>query len=138
VSNDSFENKHPLTGPRFGDFHLQKIWTNSEIRIFDMSQGRGPVLHLEVRQFSPPTEPEEQRNDNKGRGGKGRDYYSIPWAVADLRTAIKQIYRFIDDSVPKYIAGAVGSSNLLLSWMFKEAHRLAFSSQPVSQKEMNE
>lgn len=137
VGNDAFETKHKLVGPQFGDFHLQKNWVNPDIRVFDMSQGRGSTLRLEVRRFVPPKdELESETSDDKGVGGKGRNYYSIPWAVADLGKAIKNIYTFIDESVPTYTARAVGSSDSLVSRIFREARRLAYSSTSVSKETM--
>ncbi len=104
-----------------------------EIRSFGLSQGRDSTpLVLRVRQFEPPVEPDEAARDDKEVGGKGRRYYIIPWAIANLNEAIRAIQTFIDNSLQAYLDAVIDDSSGMVSLVFAEARRLAYGPNPVS------
>ncbi|KAI2625592.1 hypothetical protein GGR54DRAFT_653979 [Hypoxylon sp. NC1633] len=63
---------------------------------------------------------------SKGISGKGRDYYSIPWAIANLDEAIQAVNDFVDESTLPYIDFLIDDSRRIVSTVFNEARRLAY------------
>lgn len=127
-AKSDFEERHPLTGPRYGDFHLPKTWTGPTIKVLDVTQDRGVECHLEVRQFQSPAD--EHGTDTKGLAGKGRSMFAIPWALTDAEKGLKSINTFIDASIEKYVAAVIDQSEPLIWEVFQTALSLASPPQP--------
>lgn len=121
-----FYKRHPMVGPKFGDFHLVKIWESNITRFLDITQDRGPVpLTLEVRQFAVPFE--ENAFDLKGRG-----MYDIPWAIADVNGAVKAINDYADANMLSYLDALLDKSNPLVWDVFQAAINTSFYPTNVS------
>ncbi|KAF1994401.1 Clavaminate synthase-like protein [Amniculicola lignicola CBS 123094] len=114
----AFYKAHPMVGPKFGDFYMAKDWTNAPTRFLDITQDRGTILQLEVREFRPPVEP-------GALDLKGRSMYAIPWAIADADVAVESINEFLDASVGPYLDHLLDDSNHLVWDVFHSALRLS-------------
>jgi hypothetical protein len=128
-NNVDYEAKYPLVGDRYGDFHSTKYWLSEETKIFEMSQGRGTVLRLKVREFEPPDEPV---TDSKGVGGKGRKLFAIPWALTDPDSGIRSILEFINASCKPYVEQIIHKDDELAFDVFQMALNKVQGPRPVS------
>ncbi|KAH6673450.1 hypothetical protein B0J14DRAFT_480841 [Halenospora varia] len=114
-----FYKRHPMNGPTYGDFHINKEWVSATTRLLDITQDRGPVpLTLEVREFKPPSE--ENALDLKGRS-----MYYIPWAIVDAESAVRAVNAYADANVESYLDALLDDSNHLVWDVFHAAIRLS-------------
>jgi hypothetical protein len=103
-----------MVGPKYGDFHLKRHWTSANVKILEVTQGRGTACRLPVREFVPP----------KNSGDldlKGRPMYYCPWSIEDPEAAVQSINAFITVSVSSYINSIVDQSDSLIWTVFQLA-----------------
>ena len=115
-----------MIGPEYGDFHIPKVWVNDTIKYLEVTQDRGSVWRLKVRQFVPPV----------GDGAvdlKGRPMYFVPWAIPDAAQAVEALNQYIDKSIVSYVDTILHDSNHLVLDIFHSALRLSRSRTPVSE-----
>ncbi|KAL9110183.1 MAG: hypothetical protein Q9227_005243 [Pyrenula ochraceoflavens] len=118
-----FYRKHPMVGPEYGDFHIEKQWICDSTRFLDITQDRSPaVLTLELREFEPP---EERDLDLKGRS-----MYYNPWAIADPEKAVAAVNDFADQSVAAYLEALLDDTNSFVWDVFHAALRLSLFPEP--------
>lgn len=87
-----------LTGPEYGDFRKPKTWAaDSPIKILDLTQGYGTVLHLRVREFKAPPD------DINGVDSRGRSIYAVPWALTNAEEALSSVRTYIEESLDVYL-----------------------------------
>lgn len=130
ASNSAYEGRFPNVGPRYGNFHISRVWARDEIKVFEMTQDRGTILRFKVRQFEPEDEP---ATDSKGIGGKGRKMFAVPWALTDAETGLESLNTFIEESIDRYIH-AIVNKNSVITWnVFQTASGLASAAEPVSE-----
>ncbi|KAI5455754.1 hypothetical protein BGZ63DRAFT_137383 [Mariannaea sp. PMI_226] len=113
-----------MVGPKYGDFHIQRNWTQTNIKIINLAQDSNAVLHLAVREFVPSYE--ELRSDDT----RGNKMYSIPWAIADPEEATEEVKRYLDRCIEGYLDAILDDSNHLVWDIFHWAVRLSLFPQP--------
>lgn len=120
-----FFREHLMVGPNYGDFHIQRRWTQNEIRVLELAQDSNVVLRLAVREFVPSAE--ELKSDDT----RGNKMYGIPWAIADPGEATKEVNLYINRCIGTYLGTILDDSNRLVWDMFHWAMRLALFPEPV-------
>ena len=120
-----FYKSHPMTGPRYGDFHMEKTWIDGPVRYLCLSQDRGSFLRIELKQFVPP-------NDPTALDLKGRSMYAVNWAIADPDAVTEALNEFIDNSVGYYLESILDGTDGLVWDVFHAAIRSSVFPQPVS------
>ncbi|KAF4470693.1 Clavaminate synthase [Fusarium albosuccineum] len=113
-----------MIGPKYGDFHIQRNWTQNDIRVLELAQDSNAVLHLAVRKFAPS--PEERRSDDT----RGNKMYSIPWAIADPERATETVNCYLDHCIEEYLDAVLDDSNHLVWDIFHWAFKLSLFPQP--------
>ncbi|KAJ4311707.1 hypothetical protein N0V84_010304 [Fusarium piperis] len=113
-----------MVGPNYGDFHIQRRWTQNAIRVLDLAQDSNVVLRLAVREFVPGAE--ELRSDDT----RGNKMYGIPWAITDPEEATKAVNLYIDRCIGTYLVTILDDSNHLVWDMFHWAMRLSTFPEP--------
>ena len=124
-----FYKEHPLVGPYYGDFHIEKEWTTASPKYICMSQDRGPYIHtaflqIELREFVPPA-------DDTAVDLKGRSMYAVPWAIADQDSVVRAVNSYIDESMDFYIDGVLDDTGGLEWDVFHVACRASVFPFPV-------
>ena len=112
-----------MIGPNYGDFCLKKSWVSPRTKVIDLTQNRGSVLHLELREFIPPDE--QHATDTKGVHRNGRNMYAIPWAIANADKATSSTEKFLDKSVKLYLDIMFLNTNRLVREVFRMAWKMA-------------
>jgi hypothetical protein len=120
-----------MIGPKYGDFHIPKTWANDATKFLEVTQDRGSIWRLEVRQFVPPA-------GGSALDLKGRPMYFVPWAIADPESAVKALNQYIDESVGFYLDTLLDDSNHLVWDIFHSAIRLSVFPTPVSGLRLSE
>lgn len=121
----AFYKSHPMTGARYGDFHVQKQWLDQPSRILYLSQDRGSMLGIELKRFAPP-------NDPTALDLKGRWMYAVNWAIADPDAVTELLNDFIDESLGSYLQSVLDGMNELVLDVFNAAIRSSIFPQPVT------
>ncbi|KAK2926409.1 hypothetical protein FoTM2_013275 [Fusarium oxysporum f. sp. vasinfectum] len=116
-----------MVGPKYGDFHIQRNWTQTDIRVLEVAQDSNVVLRLVVREFVPSF---EEFGSDDTRGNK---MYGIPWAIADPEEATKEVNRYLDRCIGDYLGANLDYSDHLVWGIFLWAVRLSVFPQPVRQ-----
>jgi hypothetical protein len=119
-----FYKAHPMTGPHYGDFHIEKHWINGSGRVLCLSQDRGSFLRIELKQFVPPHDP-------TALDLKGRSMYDVNWAIADPDAVTEALNEFIDDSLGCYLESILDGMDGLVWDIFHAAIRASVFPQPV-------
>ena len=117
-----------MTGRTYGDFYLQptRQWATSRTSVLQITQDRGTICQLEIRQFEVP-----QTTD--GTDSRNRSIFQIPWAIADADKATADINKFLDESLSPYIEFLLEEKDLLVWEVFHTASSNAYlQNQPVS------
>ncbi|PCD20193.1 hypothetical protein AU210_016718 [Fusarium oxysporum f. sp. radicis-cucumerinum] len=119
-----FFKNHLMVGPKYGDFHIQRNWTQNDIRVLEVAQDSNVVLRLVVREFVPSF---EEFGSDDTRGNK---MYGIPWAIADPEEATKEVNRYLDRCIGNYLDANLDYSDHLVWGIFLWAVRLSVFPQP--------
>ncbi|KAB5551077.1 hypothetical protein GE09DRAFT_965280 [Coniochaeta sp. 2T2.1] len=119
----TFYKSHPMTGPRYGDFHIEKTWIDGPGRYLCLSQDRGSFLRIELRQFVPP-------NDPTALDLKGRSMYAANWAIADPDAVTEALNEFINNSLGYYLDSILDDTDGLVWDVFHAAIRSSVFPQP--------
>lgn len=114
-----------MVGPKYGDFHIKRKWTQSEIRVLELAQDSNIILRLAVREFVPS---DEELISDDTRGNK---MYAIPWAIADPEEATRAVNLYLDGCIGTYLDNILDESNHLVWDMFHWALRLSLFPEPV-------
>ena len=115
-----------MVGPRYGDFHIYKDWTQ-DYSVLEVAQDSNVVLRLVVRRFVPSFE--ELESDDT----RGNKMYSIPWAIADPEEATEEVNHYLDRYMGDYLVANLDDSDQLVWGMFLWAVKLSAFPQPVRQ-----
>ncbi|KAH8745608.1 hypothetical protein BGZ57DRAFT_778314 [Hyaloscypha finlandica] len=117
----TFYKNHPVVGPDYGDFSLQKTrsWVGEEVHVLETTQDMGSVCRLEVRQFEPPEEIDAV-------DVKGRSMYYIPWAIADEDRATLAVNNFLDECMVPYLSSLLDEGDELVWEVFTSAIRFGY------------
>jgi hypothetical protein len=113
-----------MIGPKYGDFHIQRNWTQNHTVFLELAQDSNAVLRLAVREFAP--HPEDLASDDT----RGNKMYSIPWAIADPEQATKAVNSYLDGCIGNYLDAILDDSNPLVWDIFHWALRMSLVAQP--------
>ncbi|EXK76669.1 hypothetical protein FOQG_18594 [Fusarium oxysporum f. sp. raphani 54005] len=113
-----------MVGPKYGDFHIQRNWTQSGIVILELAQDSDIVLRLAVQEFVPNTE--ELESDDT----RGNKMYSIPWAIANPEEATQEIRHYLHHCMGYYLDTILDKSNHLVWDIFYWVVKLLRLPQP--------
>jgi len=112
-----FYRTHPMIGPKHGDFHIERQWTNSSMKILCVGQLQGPMsFQVELREFPPPANPTDVDL-------KGRPMYAVPWAIADPDAVVQAMNEYIDRTITQYLYEYLDDTNHLVWDIFQQAYR---------------
>ncbi|KAL2197003.1 hypothetical protein P885DRAFT_68900 [Corynascus similis CBS 632.67] len=111
-----FYRTHPMVGPRYGDFHLERQWTDSPPKILCLGQVGAMHLKIELREFVPPA-------DSNDVDLKGRPMYAVPWAIADPDAVVEAIKEYIERAITAYMAAYLDDTDPLVWNIFQAAYR---------------
>lgn len=117
---------HPMIGPHYGDFHLERTWTMSKPKVLCLGQVGAMHLKVEVREFVPP--PDGQGDYDL----KGRPMYAVPWAIADPDAVVAAMEEYIDQAIVLYMDEYLDHSDPLVWDIFQMAYRASVFPEPVS------
>lgn len=120
----TFFQSHPMTGPRYGDFHLEKEWVDNRTYTLSLTQDFGAIYYLDVRQFKAPTESD-------ALDLKGRSIYKIPFAIHDVDETTSTVRSYLDKSVELYLDSILDDTDSLIFNVFHAALRLSVFPEPV-------
>ncbi|EXM15093.1 hypothetical protein V3481_017323 [Fusarium oxysporum f. sp. vasinfectum] len=113
-----------MVGPKYGDFHIQRNWTQSGIVVLELAQDSDIVLRLAVQEFVPSTE--ELESDDT----RGNKMYSIPWAIANPEEATQEIRHYLHHCMGYYLDTILDKSNHLVWDIFYWVVKLLRLPQP--------
>jgi len=85
----SFYRSHPMVGPQYGDFHLQRHWTGAPSVYLCLGQLGSMNFQVELQEFVPPV-------GSTDVDLKGRPMYAVPWAIVDPDAVVDAINNYID------------------------------------------
>ncbi|EAQ84189.1 hypothetical protein CHGG_10593 [Chaetomium globosum CBS 148.51] len=111
-----FYRTHPMVGPHYGDFHLERQWTDAPSKVLCLGQVGSMHIKIELREFVPPA-------NTRDVDLKGRPMYAVPWAVADPDAVVEAITEYIDRSVTRYMAAYLDDTDPLVWNIFQAAYR---------------
>ena len=114
-----------MSGPKYGDFHLDRQWTNDEVYSLFITQDRSTACHLRLRQFEPPHEPDAVDL-------KGRPMYHFPYALADADETTQAVNQYLDQSIESYLDAVLDDTDSLIHNVFHFAWRMSVFPEPVS------
>ncbi|KAK2924484.1 Protein of unknown function DUF3505 [Fusarium oxysporum f. sp. vasinfectum] len=114
-----------MVGPKYGDFHIQRNWTQSGIVVLELAQDSDIVLRLAVQEFVPSTE--ELESDDT----RGNKMYSIPWAIANPEEATQEIRHYLHHCMGYYLDTILDKSNHLVWDIFYWVVKLLRLPQPL-------
>jgi len=120
-----FYKAHPMFGPKYGDFHMEKQWIPGSGKFLCLSQDRGTFLRIELKQFVPPHDP-------TALDLKGRPMYAVNWAIPDPDAATEALNEFIDASLGCYLDAVLDGMDTLVMDVFHAAIRSSVFPHPVS------
>lgn len=122
----AFYKAHPMIGPYYGDFHIEKLWIDGPGRFLCLGQGYDEkFLRIELKQFVPPHDP-------TALDLKGRSMYAVNWAIPDPETVVEALNEFIDGSIGVYLVKMLGGMDGLVWDIFNAAMEASVFPQPVS------
>ncbi|KAL2185634.1 hypothetical protein L209DRAFT_766348 [Thermothelomyces heterothallicus CBS 203.75] len=111
-----FYRTHPMAGPRYGDFHLERQWTDSPPKTLCLGQIGAIHVKIELRGFIPPA-------NSNDVDLKGRPMYAVPWAIADPEPVVEAITEYIDRVITAYMAAYLDDTDPLVWNIFQVAYR---------------
>ncbi|KAH6621609.1 hypothetical protein B0J18DRAFT_445394 [Chaetomium sp. MPI-SDFR-AT-0129] len=111
-----FYRSHPMVGPHYGDFHLERQWTDAQPKILCFGQVGSMHIKVELREFIPAA----HRTD---LDLKGRPMYAVPWAIADADAVTQAITEYIERSITQYMAAYLDDTDPLVWNIFQAAYR---------------
>jgi hypothetical protein len=120
-----FYRDHPMLGPKYGDFHVEKQWTRAMPKILCLHQGWNAFLQLEIHEFVPPI-------DDHPVDLKGRSMYAVPWAIKDPDAATTAVNEYIDNNIQNYMQSILSRTDRLLWNIFDAAYGASVFPVPVS------
>ncbi|KAK0634456.1 hypothetical protein B0T17DRAFT_586269 [Bombardia bombarda] len=112
----SFYKSHPMIGPHYGDFHLERYWTGAPSKTLCLGQLGAMNFKVELQEFIPPP-------DSVDLDLKGRPMYAVPWAIADPDAVVLAISDYIDRSITQYIYSYLDDTDSLVWDIFQAAYR---------------
>lgn len=120
-----FYRSHPMEGPHYGDFHLERQWTDATPKFLCLGQVGAMHIKVELKEFIPPP-------NTKDVDLKGRPMYAVPWAVADPDAVVEAITEYIDRAITRYMAEYLDDTDPLVWNIFQAAYRASVFPLPVS------
>lgn len=120
----TFYRTHPMIGPHYGDFHLERQWADVPSRFLCLGQVGSMHFQVELKQFIPPA----------GSGDvdlKGRPMYAVPWAVADPDAVVQAITEYMDGGIARYMRAYLDDTDPLVWNIFQAAYRASVFPVPV-------
>lgn len=120
-----FYRSHPMEGPHYGDFHLERQWTDAAPKFLCLGQVGAMHIKVELKEFVPPV-------GTKDVDLKGRPMYAVPWAVADPDAVVEAITEYIDRAITRYMAEYLDDTDPLVWNIFQAAYRASVFPLPVS------
>lgn len=121
----SFYKNHPMIGPLYGDFHLDRQWTATPPTTLCIGQVGAMHLKVELHEFIPPA-------NSADVDLKGRPMYAVPWAIADPEVVVEAINNYIDRSITQYMYAYLDDCDGLIWDIFQAAYRASVFPVPVS------
>jgi len=118
-----FYRSHPMIGPEYGDFHLERSWTGSAPKTLRLGQLGAMNFQVELQEFVPPMTSEVDL--------KGRPMYAVPWAIADPDAVVASINDYIDRGVTAYLYEHLDDTDPLVWDIFQAAYRASVFPTPV-------
>jgi hypothetical protein len=120
----SFYKAHPLVGPQYGDFHIERRWTDAPPKVLCLGQVGSLHFKVELREFVPP-------GNSRDVDLKGRPMYAVPWAVADPDAVVEAINEYIERAITRYMAAYLDDTDPLVWNIFQAAYRASVFPLPV-------
>lgn len=121
----AFYRTHPMIGPHYGDFHIDRQWTGAPSKFLCMGQVGSLHLRVELKEFVPP-------RNSADLDLKGRPMYAVPWAIADPDAVVEAFNEYIDKAVARYMAAYLDNTDPLIWNIFQAAYRASVFPVPVS------
>ncbi|KAK3989622.1 hypothetical protein QBC44DRAFT_241205 [Cladorrhinum sp. PSN332] len=112
----AFYRAHPMIGSEYGDFHLERQWTDAPSKFLCLGQIGTMNFQVELKQFVPPA-------NNSDVDLKGRPMYAVPWAVADPEAVVEAITAYIDRGITRYMDAYLDDTDELVWGIFQAAYR---------------
>jgi len=121
-----FYSAHPMIGPRYGDFHIEKLWTSAPARTIRLGQIQIGIINfrIELHKFVPP-------HGTTDVDLKGRSMYLSPWAIRDPDAVVDTINTFIDKTTGEYMNAFLDDSDSIVWDVFRMARRASVFPVPV-------
>ncbi|KAK3312017.1 hypothetical protein B0H66DRAFT_486618 [Apodospora peruviana] len=110
-----FYKSHPMIGPHYGDFHLERYWTGAPSKTLCLGQLGALNFKVELQEFVPPATSDVDL--------KGRSMYAVPWAIADPDAVVSAINDYIDRGMTQYLYGYLDDTDTLVWDIFQAAYR---------------
>ncbi|EPS36610.1 hypothetical protein H072_9850 [Dactylellina haptotyla CBS 200.50] len=110
-------------GPKYGNFHIPRNWTDTQEKTLYITQDRGTILTMRVREFTPP--PGAHPVDTKGNS-----MYVVPWAMANVEEVKKSLQAYIDESVGPYLDALLDDTDPIVWNVFHTAYRVSIFPEP--------
>jgi len=112
----AFYRTHPMIGSEYGDFHLERQWTNAPSKFLCLAQIGTMNFQVELKQFVPPA-------NSTDVDLKGRPMYAFPWAISDPEPVVEAITTYIDRGVTRYMDAYLDDTDELVWGIFQAAYR---------------
>jgi len=114
-----------MVGPHYGDFHLERKWTDAPPKFLCLGQVGSMHIKVELREFVPPA-------GSRDVDLKGRPMYAVPWAVADPDAVVEAVTEYIDQAITRYMTAYLDDTDPLVWNIFQAAYRASVFPLPVS------
>ncbi|KAK0706127.1 hypothetical protein B0T26DRAFT_654883 [Lasiosphaeria miniovina] len=111
-----FYKSHPMLGPNYGDFHLERQWTGTQPKFLRLGQVGAMNFQVELKEFLPPLNTTDVDL-------KGRPMYAVPWAIADPDAVVTAMTEYIDRGTTKYMYTYLDDTDGLVWDVFEAAYR---------------
>ncbi|KAK3936613.1 hypothetical protein QBC46DRAFT_366801 [Diplogelasinospora grovesii] len=112
----AFYKRHPMVGPHYGDFHIERRWTGAPPKILCLGQLGAMHFQVELQEFVPPV-------DHPDVDLKGRPMYAVPWAIADPDAVVKAMNDYIERGLTHYMYAYLDDTDGLVWDIFQAAYR---------------
>lgn len=111
-----FYNEHPMIGPHYGDFHLDRQWLDTPSKFLCLGQIGSMHFQVELKAFVPPAH-------SRDVDLKGRSMYAVPWAVQNPDAVVEAMNSYMDRGVTRYMTAYLDETDDLVWGIFQAAYR---------------
>ncbi|KAK3325986.1 hypothetical protein B0H66DRAFT_529996 [Apodospora peruviana] len=116
-----FYRAHPMTGPSYGDFHIEKHLTSTPRISLCLAQIGSMHFRISLHEFVPPLDGPS--GSPQHTDFKGEHIYSVPWCIVDPDVAFGAINDYIDTTTEFYLYTFVDDTDHLAWDIFQFAYK---------------